>query len=261
MTGYMTGYMKRFRMKNGKENIKRIVRPAAVGRIMTVVLMAVVLLFTAALNTYPVPQDDGSMILVDKIAAVVQDQIITLTDIDKAIRFYPNFRKPDEAETDFYNRILEDLINYRVIYLHYRNDFVLKEEDYDQVQREVIKKLGSYNGLMSQLKSYDMEWSDFQLFIRDRVVYEMVVKNQLRRRISIPFKEIEAFYNKEYLPRQKQLNLQPLSLYAMAPQIENHLKTVRAQEKLATWLKELRTSYKIENKLSGPVEPEPTEKK
>ena len=236
--------------KNGSHNGKRFHRRA------TVIGLAAVLFLLAGSWGFSSQEDDGSMILVDKIAAVVQGEIITLTDIDKAIRFYPSFRKAGESETDFYNRILEDLINYRVIYLHYRNDFDLQEEDYDQVQREIIKKLGSYNNLMSQLRSFDMTWGDFKIFVRDRVVYEMVVNNQLRRRISVAFKDIEAFYNSDYLPLQKQLNLEPLSLYAMAPQIENHLKKVRAEEKLATWLKELRTSYKIENKMRGPVEPE-----
>lgn len=202
------------------------------------------------------PSDD-SLIMVDKIAAVVQDQIITFSDIDKAIHFYPNFRKPDEEENDFYNRILDDLINYRVVYLHYKNEFILQEEDYDEVQREVIKKIGSYNRLMIQLKSFDMNWTDFKNFILDRVVYETVIKKQLRIRISIQFNEIERFYNEEYLPLQKKLNLKPLSLYTMAPQIENHLKKVRAQEKLATWLKELRSSYIIENKLEETPNQEP----
>jgi len=40
-----------------------------------------------------------------------------------------------------------------------------------------------------------------------------------------------------------------LSLFEIAPQIERHLGKVQTQEKLAGWLKEIRSSYKIENKL------------
>jgi len=82
-------------------------------------------------------------ILIDKIAAVVNDEIITMMDIDKAIRFYPAFRKTQESEETFYARVLEDLINYKVVYLEYKDQYTLKEEDYNEVQTAVIEKLGS----------------------------------------------------------------------------------------------------------------------
>lgn len=188
-------------------------------------------------------------IVIDKIVAVVNDEIITMTDIEKAIRFYPAFRKTQESEEAFYSRELEDLINYKVIYLEFQKDFNLKEEDYDEVQTAVIEKLGSLDKLMTVLNSYDMEWGDFKEFIKEKVVYERVLKEQLQVKITIDFKEIENFYYKEYRPIQEELELKPLSLFEMAPQIENHLRKIRSQEKLADWLKDIRSSFKIENKL------------
>ena len=188
-------------------------------------------------------------ILIDKIAAVVNEEIITMIDIDKAIQFYTVFRKARESEETFYTRVLEDLINYKVLYLEYQNEFTLKEEDYNEVQTAVIEKLGSLDELIALLNSFDMEWVDFKDFIKEKVVYERVLKEQLQVKITIDFKEIENFYYKEYRPLQEEMELQPLSLFEMAPQIENHLRKVQTQEKLAGWLKEIRSSYKIENKL------------
>jgi hypothetical protein len=186
-------------------------------------------------------------ILIDKIVAVVNEEIITLTDIDKAIQFYPAFRKTQETGEAFYLRVLEDLINYKVIYLEYQEKFTLKEEDYDEVQTAIIEKLGSLDKLMAFLDSYHMEWADFKEFIKEKVVYERVLKEQLQVKITIDFKEIENFYYKEYRPLQEELELQPLSLFEMAPQIENHLRKEQTREKLAGWLKEIRSAYKIEN--------------
>lgn len=188
-------------------------------------------------------------ILIDRIAAVVNEEIITMIDIDKAIQFYTALRKARESEETFYIRVLEDLINYKVVYLEYQNEFTLEEEDYNQVQIAVIEKLGSLDELMALLDRYDMEWMDFKEFIKEKVIYERVLKEQLQVNITIDFKEIENFYFKEYRPLQEELELQPLSLFEMAPQIENHLRKVQTREKLAGWLKEIRSSYKIENKL------------
>ena len=190
----------------------------------------------------------GSL-LVEKIVAVVNEEIITLTDLEKAVQFYPDFRKSGESPQNFQLRVLEDLINYKLIYLEYRKEAPLQEEDYNEVQSAVIEKLGSLEKLMAILDSYNMDWLDFKEFIKEKVVYERVIKQQLRGEITIDFKEIEEFYNKEYRPVQEQLELTPQSLIEMTPQIENHLRKVHNKEKLAQWLKEIRSSYKIENKL------------
>lgn len=197
----------------------------------------------------PSPPTMAAPILIDKIVAVVNEDIITMMDIDKAIQFYPTFRKAQESDETFYLQVLEDLINYKVVYLEYHKEFTLKEEDYNEVQTAVIEKLGSLDKLMALLNSFDMEWVDFKEFIKEKVIYERVLEEKLQVKITIDFKEIENFYYKEYRPLQEELELQPLSLFEMAPQIENHLKKVQTREKLAGWLKEIRSSYKIENKL------------
>jgi len=209
--------------------------------------MIPLLLYPAA----PLPETnpDTPTILVDKIATVVNDELITFTDIDKAIQFFPIFRKKEETEDDFYRQVLEDLINYKVVYLEYKNDFVLREEDYAEVQTPVIEKLGSLEELKKLLENFDMDWADFKNFIKEKVVYEKVLKNQLQVKTSIKFDEIEAFYTREYLPLQERLKLKPMSVIEMSTQIEQHLQKVRTQQKLAGWLQELRSSFKIENKL------------
>jgi hypothetical protein len=190
-------------------------------------------------------------ILLDKIAAVVNEEIITLIDIDKALQFYPILRKKGESENQFYAKVLDDLINHKIIYLEHRDDFQLKEEDYVQVQSEAIEKMGSLDEFMRLLKSFDMQWQDFKDFVREKVVYEKVLAQQLQEKISVNFYEIENFYQQEYLPLQQQMGLTPRSLIDMSSLIENHLRKIRTGEKLADWLKEIRSSYQIKNKMSN----------
>lgn len=188
-------------------------------------------------------------ILIDKITAVVNDEIITLTDINKAVQFFPYVRAKNEKEEAFNIRVLEDLIDWKAVYLEYKESFKLSEEDYEEVEAQVIKKLGSLDRLMSQLAKYDMEWADFEIFIQEKVAYDKVLKEEFMDEIKVDFKEIEIFYNTDYVPRQEKLNLKPRTLIEMTPLIEKQLKKSRSKEKAAAWLKELKSSYKIENKL------------
>jgi len=188
-----------------------------------------------------------STIIIDKIAAVVNNEIITMTDIDKSISLFPVFKRNEESPKSFYNRLLQDLINYKIIYLEYKDDFILTEEDYEELQTPIINKQGSLNQLMTLLKKFDMNWKDFKNFIKEKVLYEKVLKNKFQINIKISFKEIETFYYKDYLLLQKKLNLKSNSLIEMTTLIEKHLRKVKTEKKLSGWLKEIKSSYKIEN--------------
>ena len=189
------------------------------------------------------------LILIDKIAAVVNGEVITVSDIEKAIGLYPILRKRSEADDVFYYRVLDELINSKIIYQEYRNEFALTDDDYEQVQSPILLKAGSMEKLRALLKSYDMEWNDFREYIREKVLYEKVIREKFPMKIIIQFKEIEDFYEKEYVPSQRQLNLAPRTLIEMAPIIEKYLRKSKTEERLAGWLADVRSSYKIENKM------------
>jgi hypothetical protein len=191
----------------------------------------------------------AEIVSIDKVAAVVNQEVITQTDIDKAIQFFPVFKKQGQSDRDFYLGILDDLVNYKLISLEYSDEVTLREEDYTEVQTSVIKKVGSYDKLIRQLQRWDMTWQDFNDFIREKVIYEKVMQEKFQVKITVNFKEIESFYNEQYLPMQRSLKLKPRTLIEMAPLIENQLRKDRMQEALAQWLKEITTSYKVENKL------------
>ena len=188
-------------------------------------------------------------ILVDKIAALVNEEIITIHDIERVIIFYPVLRQKNETEENFYFRVLSDLINYKVIYLEFNDEFNLSEEDFEQVQTSILKKAGSLEKLLAVLNNFTMSWSDFQNFIREKVLYEKVLKEKFQMEITVPFNEIENFYNNDYIPSQQRLGLIPKNLVEMAPVIEKYLRQLRTEEQLSTWLNNLRSNYNIEIKL------------
>jgi hypothetical protein len=205
--------------------------------------MIVKALFTLFVLLQPGP------ILVDKIAAVVNNEIITIHDIERAIALYPVLRQKNETEEHIYFRVLSDLINYKVIFLEFNDEFNLSEEDFEQVQTPILKKAGSMEKLLAVLNGFTMSWSDFQNFIREKVLYEKVLREKFQMEITIPFSEIENFYNNDYVPSQQRLDLAPQTLVEMAPVIEKYLRQLKTEEQLSAWLNDLRANNKIEIKL------------
>lgn len=188
-------------------------------------------------------------ILVDKIAATVNEEIITIHDIERAIAFFPTLGQNNESEENFYSRILGDLITYRMIALEYGDEFNLNEEDFEMVQTQILQKAGSLEKLLAALSNFAMSWSDFEKFIREKVLYEKVLREKFQMEITIPFNEIENFFNRDYLPSQQQLGLEPRALVEMAPEIEKYLRKLRTEKQLFVWLNDIRSAYTIEIKL------------
>ncbi len=191
----------------------------------------------------------SSLITMDKIAAVVNEQVITVSDIEKAIALYPFMYTRNETDETFYRRVLEELINYTVIDLEYRNEFTLSEDDYEYIQTPILKKARSMEALLALLQEFDMEEKDFREFIRPRVLYEKVLREKFPFNINIPSNDIEDFYNREYVPAQQRLQLEPLSLVEMTPVIERYLRKSKTEERLSGWLNDIKSAYKIEIKL------------
>ncbi len=187
----------------------------------------------------------SSEILIDRIVAIINDEIITMSDLDLAVKLYPIFRNPNEDEKEYYNRILEELINYKIVFLEYKNEFSITEQEYYNFQTIIIKKIGSYKNLIKVLKKYNMNWQDLKEFIKFKIIYDKVIKNKLQLRIYVKYKDIEDFYKNNYLRVQKNLKLNPKSLIEIAPLIEEHLANIRKRKILNEWIKELRKNFKI----------------
>lgn len=189
------------------------------------------------------------ILTVDRIAAVVQNEIITLSDIDKALLLYPILRKAGESERDLYLRVLDNLIRHKIAWLEYRDEIQLTAGDFNPLQTAIIRKAGSLGNVISLLQRFDMDWDDLKTFIRERVMYEKLLKDNFQMKITIPFPRIEEFYNTQYLPTQKSLDLPALSLVEMAPVIEKHLRTQQTEDRVSSWLREIKESYRVENRL------------
>lgn len=191
-------------------------------------------------------------VLVDRIVAQVNEEIITLHDVERAVALFPVQSLESESEDEFYSRVLDDMVTCKVISLEYGDEFTLNEEDVEAVQRQILQKAGSLEALQATLGRFAMNWDDFKRFIREKVLYEKVLREKFPMELIIPFDEIEAYYQSVYLPSHLQIGLEPQSLVEMAPQIETFLRRRRTEQQLFDWLADIRSAYRVEIKLRSP---------
>ncbi len=189
-------------------------------------------------------------IVVDKIAAVVNAEIITVSDIDKSLLLYSPVGNSVSDEGDLYLKELNKLINYKVVFLEYKDQFELTEEDFENVQRSIIERYGSMDDTKRILEKFDMDLKDFRLFLTEKILYEKVIEDKFKIGVVIEFSDIEGFYKNDYLPSRKKLGIEPKSIIDMTPVIENFLRGKKVRKELSQWLEGIKASYSIKNILS-----------
>jgi len=192
---------------------------------------AIPLLFILAISVPPdlsAGVDRPETLVVDRVLATVDRQAITLSDVTKAILFYPFFRQPSESDEAFYQRVTEQLIDYHIILAEYGTDPEHRDIDVDGLLSACIRKHGSYDELTGILKNLDMSEADLRQFLRTKAHVDRILRERLTQSSLIPMEDIEAFYRDTYVPSQEELKIKPRSLVEMTPLIEIHLREERA---------------------------------
>lgn len=147
--------------------------------------------------------------VVERIVAVVNDDIVLLSDVD---RYSAEIRKgaivddlladdPKELLKDR-TKLIEHLINEKVIESEIKKRNLLV--NYEQVEKEITKIAGRNNinraQLKDALKQQGTNFSDYQDFIKKRLERQALIEQSVTSKIKVSDEEIIAYYMKNKAP-------------------------------------------------------------
>jgi peptidyl-prolyl cis-trans isomerase SurA len=162
-------------------------------------------LFTVIFLTMTDPLLGQAMI--DRIAAIVGKEIITLSDVNLTVQSMAMQNKLDPKSDELRNRVLEGLINDKLILAQAIEDSVVVSNDEvtDRLDRQ-IKMLVQQAGSEQRLEElYNMPISrmkrDFRELIRNQLLVEKI-RQARQASLSVSRREVEEFFgaHKDSLP-------------------------------------------------------------
>ncbi len=207
------------------------------------VFLSAILVF---LNFLSAENEAENSYLIDSIVARINDQIITMSDLEKSIQLLPLLKEQKESEKDYFSRVLHQLINQKILSLEFAAEEQLTEEDLEKVQIKIINRTGSLENLKNLLNKWQMSWRDYLNFIKEYALFEKIIYQKIKTTLFVSFQEIESYYQENYLLHQKNLNLEPRPLTEMAALIENYLLLKKLATELQEVISRLRQKYEIE---------------
>jgi uncharacterized protein YjiS (DUF1127 family) len=185
---------------------------------------------------------------VDRVVAEVDDQIITLTDLNWFIR-WRGFQVPEAGQEreSFLIEVLNQLINQRLVVKESaKTPFAAAAKaEVDDFFNRYLEQFPTQQDFQSRLSDLGMSESDIRAIIRRQIAVNKFIQYRFEPFVIVLPDDIQEYYQDEFVP---ELNndgqpVPPLSL--VQETIRQILSVRRTTDRLENWLQSARSRAQI----------------
>ncbi len=183
--------------------------------------------------------------VVDRIVALVNEEVITLTDVRivKVFNLIPSEVEPD-ADIDI-EYVLKKLIDQNLVIQLTRDDNFLPNSTVDEFIDEIIVEMG-VEEFRKRLEQFGMARPDLAPYARKCLVYQRIIADRFKTTGSINLNEIEEYYERTYIPAQEAKGFEAKPMLEILDEIEAVIKQEKNKMQVEEWLKNLRQRAEIQ---------------
>lgn len=183
--------------------------------------------------------------VVNRIAALVNEEVITLTDVKivKAFNLFPSEGQP-EVEIDI-SYVLKKIIDQNLVIQLTQDDNYPSNGTVDEFIDQIIAEMG-VEEFRRRLDQFGMARPDLAPYARKWLAYQKIIADRFKTSGSINLKEIEDYYERKYVPAQKAKGLEAKPMLEILDEIEAVIKEEKNKMQVEEWLENLRQRADIQ---------------
>lgn len=174
---------------------------------------------------------------IDGIVAIVNNEIITLSDIRVANTF--------GLISGGNNAVLEKKIDIKLVLQMTSENITLADEEVDVALQQVLENLGN-RVFLEKLREFDLELKDLKDVLKEQLEYEKILSLKFSRGVFINLQEIESYYNQTYVSQQQTAGKELRPMMEILDQLESAIKIEKTARQIEIWLKNLRQEGEIQ---------------
>jgi hypothetical protein len=201
----------------------------------------------AAPGAAPAASSGSPNVLKDRVMAVVDEDPILASDLDRAIVLGQLQAKPGESPSAFRRRVLDDLIAQRLRF-HEIDRFGLEQVPVDQIQRQVAEVRARFKDeatFRQKLREVGLDEAALRQLMARQLEVLAFVDERLGPQVFVSLDDIAAYY-KSVLTRELQQQRLPVPpLDEVRDKIREVLRQQRLTEEIDRWTEELRRKANI----------------
>jgi hypothetical protein len=190
----------------------------------------------------------GGTEIVDRIMAIVNDEVITLTDIKIVEAFGISDNIDGAQEQDKQRFILDNLISQKLVIQLAGEGVAVDEEEIESYLSEIIQNINP-DSAEKELIQFGLDWDDLKVYLRDKLLYQKILSNRFDLGVIVSIEEIERYYEQVYVPAQREKDLEPQPMIEVLDQIERSIKRDKVKGQVEEWVNNLKREANIQIKI------------
>lgn len=182
---------------------------------------------------------------VDRILALVNGELITLTDV-RIAKAFGLYEKEGAVKIDgTIDEVLQKLIDQKLVIQVTSESTSVNQEEMDALLDRISKEMG--NGqFQEQLDRFGMQRNDLRPYVFERMLYRKIISSRFDRAVLVTLNEIQDYYEKRYVPAQESRGLEVKSMFDILDEIETILRGEKSEKQIREWLQNLREKADIQ---------------
>ncbi len=191
----------------------------------------------------PVPE------LVDRIVAVVDEDPILASALDRAIGLGLVAQGADEGDIEFRRRVLDQMLAER-LRAHEVDRFGFTEISLEEVEQAVTaleSRFRNRRAFDSRLSELGLSRDDVRQIVSRQVMVLTYVDERLGPRVFVSLDDIREYYDSVLMPEMKRTGQVVPDLDRVREQIRGVIREQRLNEEIERWTEELRLEADIED--------------
>jgi hypothetical protein len=190
----------------------------------------------------------ASAATIDRIAALVDRQVLTISEITQMaeIRFFP--RNAGQSEDDYRRSILESLIAQALRFRDVER-FGAADVSKDSIEARLLQiqqRFASPAEFTAAIERAELTLDEVRTLIKRQLQVEGYIQERFAPAIFVSSDEIEAYYKGEWSQQRRQRGLPIPPLSEVQDDIRTLLKSTRLQQEVEKWTAQLRSRANVD---------------
>jgi peptidyl-prolyl cis-trans isomerase SurA len=181
-------------------------------------------------------------VIIDKIAAIVDDDVITHSEVYASERLNFDFSGLPKEES-----ALEDRINFHLVLQQLQNQppVTITQDEMDKAIQPFVESNGGIEKFTEFLSSIGMNYEDFKTEVRNQISIRKFIADRFRPFVNITLSDAQKYYKEVYVPIFEILGKQPPTFPESFEEIQVQMVESQVQDRIQEWLKEMRQKANI----------------
>ena len=190
----------------------------------------------------------ASATTVDRVAAVIDRQVIAVSEVSQMVetRFFA--RSAGQSDDDYRHAVLENLIAQALRYRDVER-FGAQDIPKDSIEsrlQEIQKRFASPAELTAALQRAELTLDEFRALVKRQLQVEAYIQERFAPLVFIPNEDIDAYYGGTWSQQRRTRGLPIPPLNDVREEIRSLLRSDRLQQEVVTWTTQLRTRANVD---------------